>query len=152
MFASRPRGSRRPLRAAVLGSRGVEHEHERPVGLYIDSLDTTGWSKPDGSPVGNYWHVLRGDSSAGIVRARYEVPPSEGFIVSDIKIGGEPIEFAGQIAEHITMKLTGVAAETGQHHADPVGCVDELHAAHVRAASPGLVSQTRMDRGRRAVE
>jgi hypothetical protein len=104
-----------------------------PVGLYIDSIDTTGWSKPDGTPVDDYWKVLRpeGDASAGIVRARYEVPASEGFVVSDIKIAGEPIEFAGQIAEHITMKLTGVAAEVGGHRADPVGCVDDRGADQV---------------------
>jgi hypothetical protein len=93
-----------------------------PVGLYIDSLDTTGWTKPDGlTPVGDYWKVLRGQPDA-IVRARYEVPPSEGFSVSEILIGGEPIAFAGQIAERITMKLTGIAAEQGQHRAAPVAC------------------------------
>lgn len=85
-----------------------------PVGLYIDSLDTTGWSRPDGAPVGDYWRVLRGSGDA-VVRVRYEVPASEGFVLGDIRIGGEPIEYAGQIAEHVTMKLTGIAAERGRH-------------------------------------
>jgi hypothetical protein len=51
---------------------------EGSVGLYIDSLDTTGWTRPDGSPVGDYWTILRGSPTA-VVRARYEVPASEGF-------------------------------------------------------------------------
>jgi hypothetical protein len=99
-----------------------------PVGLYIDSLDTTGWTKPDGTPVGDYWRILRGQPDM-IVRARYEVPPSGGFRVSDILIGGEPIAFAGQIAEHITMKLTGIAAEQGQHRAAPVACEAPIQRA-----------------------
>jgi hypothetical protein len=92
-----------------------------PVGLYIDSLDTSGWSKPDGSPVGNYWTIVRG-SADYILRARYEVPKSEGFTVSDIKIGGEPIAYSGQIAQKITMRLTGISAEAGQHKTPAVGC------------------------------
>lgn len=100
-----------------------------PVGLYIDSLDTTGWTKPDGSPVGDYWTVLRG-SGKFILRARYEVPTAEGFTVSDIQIGGEPIAYAGQIAQNITMRLTGVSAEAGKHHDTPVGCV--------KAAAPAV--------------
>ncbi len=92
-----------------------------PVGLYMDSLDTAGWTKPDGSPVGNYWKVLRG-SQAFTVRAVYEVPPEEGFTVGDISIAGEQIKFGGQIAEHITMKLTGVACRKGQSHNQSVGC------------------------------
>jgi hypothetical protein len=83
-----------------------------PIGLYIDSLDNTGWTTPAGDPVGDYWTVLRGTPDA-IVRARYEVPESEGFAVGDIEIGGEKIAYAGQIAEHITMKLTGLAAAGG---------------------------------------
>lgn len=123
-----------------------------PVGLYIDSLDTTGWSKPDGAPVDDYWKVLRpeGDQSAGIVRARYEVPQSEGFTVSDIRIGGQPIEFAGQIAEHITMKLTGVAAEAGQHRAAAAGCVDELAAAEIESVDPEHAKVTHMHSRRHA--
>jgi hypothetical protein len=93
-----------------------------PVGLYIAGLDDTGWTKPDGNPVGTYWSVVRG-TDAAIVRARYAVPPEEGFTVSDVKIGGVSIEHGGQIAEHVTMKLTGVAAELGQHHVTAAACV-----------------------------
>jgi hypothetical protein len=39
----------------------------------------------------------------------YEVPASEGFVVGDIRIGGRPIEFAGQIAEHLTVMFPAIA-------------------------------------------
>ena len=79
-----------------------------PIGLYITGFDDTGWIKPDGSPVGNYWTITRGVPGQ-ILRLEYEVPASEGFVVGDIRIGGRPIEFGGQIAEHVTCAIGGVA-------------------------------------------
>jgi hypothetical protein len=79
------------------------------IGLYMVAWDDTGWSKPDGSPVGNYWRIVRGKPGAAL-RLEYEVPASEGFDVSDIKIGGRPIRFGGHLAEHITVKVVGRAA------------------------------------------
>lgn len=79
-----------------------------PVGLYIDGWDDTGWTKPDGSPVGNYWRITRGRPGAAL-RVEYEVPEdveeSEGFVVGDIRIGGRPITYGGQIADHMTVAL-----------------------------------------------
>jgi hypothetical protein len=89
-----------------------------PVGLLIDSLDDTGFLKPDGTPVGNYWNVLRG-FGGGILRATYEVPAAEGFLVGDITIGGQPVEFGGQIAEHVVMKLVGQACRFPGRGASP---------------------------------
>ena len=70
--------------------------------------DDTGWTRPDGSPVGSYWKVVRGTPGAAL-RVTYEVPPEEGFVVGDIRIGGRRIEFGGQIAEHVTMAAHAVA-------------------------------------------
>jgi hypothetical protein len=64
--------------------------------------DDTGFEKPDGMPVGDYWTVERGDKGAAL-RLRYEVPEAEGFLVGDIRIGGRPITTGGQLAEHIVM-------------------------------------------------
>jgi hypothetical protein len=36
-----------------------------PIGIYMTAWDDTGWTKPDGSPVGNYWRVVRGRLGAG---------------------------------------------------------------------------------------
>lgn len=79
-----------------------------PIGLYITGYDDTGWSKPDGSPVDDYWTIVRGIPGQ-ILRLEYEVPPGAGFVVGDIEIGGRPIEWGGQIAEHVTVTIVGVA-------------------------------------------
>jgi hypothetical protein len=81
-----------------------------PIGVYLCGWDDTGWSKPDGSPVDNYWRIVRpaGASGPPALRLVYEVPRSEGFVVGDIRIGGRPIEFGGQIAEHLTVMFHAV--------------------------------------------
>jgi hypothetical protein len=90
---------------AALARRGLQVSTAEPIGLYIGGWDDTGWSKPDGSPVGDYWKVVRPEGASGppALRLVYEVPASEGFGVGDIRIGGRPIEFGGQIAEHLTV-------------------------------------------------
>ena len=79
-----------------------------PIGLYIAGYDDTGWTKPDGSPVGNYWKIIRGRPGQ-ILRLEYRVPPAAGFVVGDIRIGGRRIEWGGQIAEHVTVTAGGIA-------------------------------------------
>jgi hypothetical protein len=93
-----------------------------PVGLYLDltAFEPAGWNKPDGNPVGDYWHVERGTKDQAL-RAVYEVR-DEDFDVGDITIGGDAIEFGGQIAEFLTMKLTGVAHGEGSIRNTPRAC------------------------------
>lgn len=79
-----------------------------PVGLYIAGWDDTGWTRPDGSPVGDYWRITRGTSDF-VLRLEYEVPAAEGFLVGDIRIGGRTVDYGGQIAEHITVIARGIA-------------------------------------------
>lgn len=84
-----------------------------PIGLYITGYDDTGWTKPDGSPVDNYWSIVRG-SPGQILRLEYQVPPGPGFVVGDIRIGGRSIEWGGQIAEHVTVTIAGIAGVRGR--------------------------------------
>lgn len=91
-----------------LARKGLSVTAAEAVGLYMAAWDDTGWTKPDGSPVGNYWRVVRGHPGAAL-RLEYEVPAAEGFDVSDIKIGGRPIRFGGHLAEHITVTAVGRA-------------------------------------------
>jgi hypothetical protein len=95
----------------ALARKGLQVTVTDPVGIYIGGWDDTGWTKPDGSPVDNYWHVVRpaGASGPPALRLVYDVPPSEGFVVGDIRIGGRPIEFGGQIAEHLTVLFPAMA-------------------------------------------
>ena len=79
-----------------------------PAGIYVIDWDDTGWTKPDGTPVGDYWRVRRGVPGAAL-RVEYEVPPAEGFTVGDIRIGGRPITAGGQLAEHMVASAHGIA-------------------------------------------
>jgi hypothetical protein len=99
------------LDVRALSRKGWRVTAADPIGIYVGGWDDTGWTKPDGSPVGNYWHVVRpeGASTPPALRLVYEVPASEGFVVGDIRIGGRPIEFGGQIAEHLTIVFPAVA-------------------------------------------
>jgi hypothetical protein len=96
------------LDVGVLARRNLSVGLRDPIGLYMTDWDDTGWTKPNGRPVDNYWQVRRGASGAAL-RLEYEVPPSEDFVVGDIRIGGRPIEFGGQIAEHVTVTVGGLA-------------------------------------------
>jgi hypothetical protein len=118
---------------------------QNPVGLYIDSLDTTGWKKPNGSPVDpGYWQILRG-TTGKILRAVYQVPAAEGFTVGDIAIGGEKIEFGGQIAEKITMKLTGLAFSKGKFKNPAQACVGAGTQAAALVQPHGHLSVRNLD-------
>lgn len=92
----------------ALARKGLSLTALEPVGLYIAGWDDAGWTKPDGSPVGDYWRVVRGRHGAAL-RVEYEVPAGEGFDVSDIRIGGRLITRGGHLAEHLTVTIGGLA-------------------------------------------
>lgn len=86
----------------AMSRQGLQIATANTPGLYMIAWDDSGWTRPDGRPVGDYWTVERGEKGAAL-RVTYEVPDAEGFFVGDIRIGGRRIEFGGQIAEHIVM-------------------------------------------------
>jgi hypothetical protein len=105
-----------------LAREGFSITLENPVGLYIaEAPNTIGWKTPNNKPASQFWRVTRGTPD-GIVRAIFEVPATEGYTVSDIKIAGVPIEFGGQIADFLDVKLTGVACRKGGIQNPPRAC------------------------------
>jgi hypothetical protein len=89
---------------------------ENPVGLYMSGVNWNGWVTPDGSDPSRFWSVLRGSQNndpnrSYIVRASYAVPSNKRYSVSDIKIGGEAIEFGGQIAARINVRVAVMASD-----------------------------------------
>jgi hypothetical protein len=96
------------LDVGSLVRKGLSVTLRDPIGLYITAWDDTGWTKPSGAPVGNYWRIVRGIPGM-VLRLEYEVPAGAGFVVGDIRIGGRRIEYGGQIAEHVTVTIAGVA-------------------------------------------
>jgi hypothetical protein len=87
-----------------------------PVGLYINRLDTTGWVTPDGSNPQGLFKITRGTPG---VRARFEVPGNK-FKISQVKIGNEPIRFAGQVAEHVFIQVTAIVGPKNEFKQEPV--------------------------------
>jgi hypothetical protein len=75
------------------------------------------------------------------LRGIFEVPAGEtsgghSFTVSDITIGGVKIAFGGQIAKHISIRLTGVAVEKGKINNPSFGC--GAGASHSMVTLAGL--------------
>ncbi|MCU1249354.1 MAG: hypothetical protein JWQ49_2383 [Edaphobacter sp.] len=75
------------------------------------------------------------DGIEGIERLEVEVPVERGFSLSDVTIGGVPIRYGGQIAECITVKLTGVAVLA---NVNPVPLPCDAHAVIDPAYPLGL--------------
>ena len=82
-----------------------------PVGMYMAGFDGAGVAL-DGAPAGGFFRVTRGTFPLAL-RGVFELPAAlaaAGRTVSDVKIGGTPITFGGQLAQRITMHLVGVAS------------------------------------------
>lgn len=117
-----------------------------PVGLYLDSLQTTGWVSPDGADPGQFWKITRGDADHA-VRAVYEIPPELNFTVSDIEINGRPISSPSQIAEFIQVKVVGVAHAFGKSEAEPRECEgDGLESLEALPRISDLIAAARRSR------
>jgi hypothetical protein len=114
LFGSYKRNSDPNIGATIntLARQGRMITLANPVGVYMVAFDGAGFRLPDGSSAGRFFRILRG-SPGQALRAAYELPPelaTTGLTVSDVTVGGAPIEFGGQIAQRITMKLDAVAS------------------------------------------
>lgn len=118
----------------VLARQGADITLNNPIGLYLHDFNPVGWTTPDGTDPREFWTFTRGRDGY-FVRAEFEVPPAKEYGVSDIKIAGKSIEFGGQIADFITIKLEGLATRIGQRQTQPFqGC--RTFAAALPAAPP----------------
>jgi hypothetical protein len=103
-----------------------------PVGLYMDHIDLSGWAAPENRDARECVRILRGTHDM-IEHLVVELPSSWNCTVSDLTIAGVPIQFGGQIAECITVKLTGVVAPSAKVSNQPSPCarrccLDPAHA------------------------
>jgi hypothetical protein len=57
---------------------------KNPVALYIDSLDASTWTTPDGTDAQTFWTITRGKPGFSL-RAVYQVPKEKGYVVGDIQ-------------------------------------------------------------------
>jgi hypothetical protein len=95
----------------ALARAGAYITIKNPVGLYMDHIDLSGWRAPNDADVSKCVRTERG-AQGMIERMVVEVPKEFGFVVGDLRIGGESVAYGGQIAECITVKLVGLASLT----------------------------------------
>lgn len=90
----------------ALMRKGLYFSLQNPIGMYILGWNDDGWTFSDGSVAGpDCWQVIRGNKEGQILRLEYRIPAGQTLL-----IGGTPVTHGGQIAEHITVGITGVAA------------------------------------------
>lgn len=110
----------------TLARAGYRITMANPVGLSMDGFFPAGFETPDGTDVTEFWTVVRGTEEFQL-RTVFEVPPEKDYVVGDITRDGSPIEFGGQIADFIRVKLVGLADQKGQHLSQARPCDgDEL--------------------------
>ena len=97
----------------ALASAGNEISFAGPAGLYIDEIDTSDFEVPSGVKATDLFRVIRGDKDF-MLRVVFEAPKDSGFSLSDVKIGGDKINFGGQIAEKIRIRVRGIARKADQ--------------------------------------
>lgn len=102
----------------ILVSQGNTVSLTDPPGLYIQEPDfaASNYAAPGGADPASFWTVVRGRETLAdadgnplpgnfILHATYAVPAALGFTVSDITINNQPIEWAGQIAQTMSMQI-----------------------------------------------
>jgi hypothetical protein len=80
-----------------------------PAGLYLDAITTTGMATPDDADPASFWTVERGDPDQA-VRASFRVPEGHDYEVGDVTIGGHRIEFGAQLADRVSIRITGLVS------------------------------------------
>lgn len=120
-----------------------------PAGLYID---TTDWETPDGSDPTDWIRVVRPTVSheRGVqpgdfaLRVIVEAPPGSNAVLGDVRIGNRKVQFGGQIADKVLIRLTGIA-RTAPEEAPKLSCagdilpVDMLNGIAKAAEAPGVL-------------
>jgi hypothetical protein len=94
--------------------RGLSISLADPVGLYIADFDSGGLRGPGCEDVAAAWHVDRGDAGRNmILRGRLELPLGHPFGLGQVRAGGVPLAYGGQIADRMQMVLTAVVKDRG---------------------------------------
>jgi hypothetical protein len=96
------------------------------------------WSSANVAALGSAWRRggQREAIAAAVQRRLVDLLPQK--LHKPVIGGGEPIRYADQIADQITMKLTGLAVGFGKHQTPPVACPVTVAAPQVCAVPDSL--------------
>jgi len=140
LIACRPFGDARRHSDPHIGAEvnalvraGNEVAFADPAALYMDTIDTSDWETPDGSPAANWFRVVRGGPQY-MLRVVFEAPAGNAYKLGDVKIGGRRIGFGGQIAEKIRIRIRGIA------RAAPAPAPNLTCGGSPAAAAPGIIA------------
>jgi len=95
-----------------------------PVGLYIDSVNLNNVTRKDDDDFDpeELWTWVRGEKGT-YMRAVMEVPEGRDYVLGDLLVDGDPLEWGGQIADYIKISLVGRTSDTGgNNQATPLTC------------------------------
>lgn len=104
----------------IAAGQGNEITLADPPGLHLGRPLTAGMVTPDGADAARFWRIERGNAEHTL-RARFEVPAQKKYVVGDIKIGGRPIQFGGQVADRVQVWIKAVVKK-GTHKPKPKPC------------------------------
>ncbi|PPQ95706.1 hypothetical protein CVT25_000785 [Psilocybe cyanescens] len=97
---------------------------KNPVGLYIDNINWGQIETPDGDDPSKWWKWTRGREGT-YMRAEFEVPEDKPYVLGDLLVKGIPLDFGGQLADYISISLTGHASDMdGKNQIKPRLCSD----------------------------
>lgn len=125
---------------------GNEISFADPVGLYMDSVDLSDFELPAGVAPGDLMRVVRG-SADYMLRIIFEAPAGSGFVLGDVRIGGNRIRFGSQIAEKINVRIRGIARPSAEQ-APALRCDNRPGAAFLDAAEADFATLSAISKSR----
>lgn len=90
---------------------GKHYTLANPVGLYIAGVESDRLTLESGEPVPReWWRVVRGEelwdsTKSRVLRLELEVPATEGIVLGDLHVDGNPIKYGGQLAKLLSVHL-----------------------------------------------
>jgi len=106
---------------------GYRYTLANPIGLYIAGVEEAGLLLPDNATKvpRDWWKVRRGqdlwdNTKSRVLHLDLEIPASEKLTISDLLVGGNPVQYAGQIAELLSVHLFITRWKRGDSSVGPI--------------------------------
>lgn len=129
----------------ALTRAGNEISFAGPVGLYIDSVDLSGFELPGAASPDDLFRVVRGDADH-MMRVVFEAPAGSHFDLGDVKIDGNSIRFGGQVAEKLTIRIRGIARQASEGP-PRISCSGSFSSFAEAIAPSGMIGTRRVTSG-----
>lgn len=112
--------------------QGLSIALANPIGLYMAPITLAGLLDPDENPIGPAAMSVPRKSSDGsrILRMEIAVPEGAAYTLDQCTYEGMPLQFGGQIARDMTMRLFGVAKKIPGRNARKVRTCPQFCCAH----------------------